>query len=325
MKTGKSSPVNLYQRLLAEADLQGFPLANAIDTDGAPSERDIQAYDQWLANGSAGEMQYLKRGRDRRTDLKLVYPETQSILCVALPYDARAVGSKDTVRYARYLRGRDYHTEIAERLETLMRKIADDFPDLKWKVCVDTSGILERHWAARAGLGWIGKNTMLIHPQYGSYLLLGEVLLNQQVGNEGTTLKDYCGHCTRCVEACPTQAISDNRILESTRCISYWTLEKRGDLALEPKQEKAISNWVAGCDICQEVCPFNTKANVRWEIEAPNEILSKAGAVAATDWDALARETLFEYKIRVRDSSLNRVKPEMFKRNLMIAQKNKAR
>ena len=197
-------------------------------------------------------------------------------------------GPETGVRYARYLRGKDYHLEIAEKLERVMQNVAKNHPSLQWKVCVDTSAVLERAWAAAAGLGWIGKNTMLIHPQYGSYLLLGEVLINQRVENSSSPLKDYCGNCARCLNACPTRAFTQPRVLDATRCISYWTLEKRGELALSVQDQSAVSNWVAGCDICQEVCPFNTKSERLWENAPP----TPAGAVSLSDWESLERESI---------------------------------
>ena len=268
-------------------------------------------------------MLYLVRGRDRRADPRLVYPKAQSILCVALPYPAQPAGSHspgEGVRYARYTRGIDYHSRMPGMLEDCLESVrakllAHGEPRLEWKVCVDTSALLERTWAALAGIGWIGKNGMLIHPKHGSYLLLGFALLDRKVENGPQPLPNFCGSCTRCLEGCPTQAFVAPTVVDAKKCISYWTLEKRGPLELDESQRRAMGNWVAGCDICQEVCPFNTK---------PTKAVTGLGAVeegAAAVWrfDELLEESEESYRARIRDSSLNRVKPADFRRNLEIA------
>lgn len=318
-KSGAVNTVELASILESSALGQGFALASVLDLDLA---RDaiaphVARYDQWLADGRAGAMQYLERGRDRRADPRVVFPEARSVLCVALPYPKRPGGAPQAStgpRYARYIHGRDYHKDIADRLERAMANAVGRTglgAALKWKVCVDTSAVLERSWATLAGLGWIGKNTMLIHPKLGSYFFLGVVLLNQETGQGPRPLPDYCGHCTRCLDGCPTQAITEPRNLDSRRCISYWTLEKRGALEISESDKRAMGPWIAGCDICQEVCPFNLKAVRAEEAEfAPPQQLS--------DWETLLRETPEQYKSRIKESALGRVKPEQFRRNLAI-------
>jgi len=286
-------------------------------------------------------MAYLRRGRERRADPRLVFPVAQSIFCVAVPYERLARGETNTSqgpRYARYLRGKDYHDVIAERLERLMQEVAAEWSargggtqvkaPLTWKVCVDTSAILERSWAALTGLGWIGKNTTLINPKLGSYLFLGEVLISQKVDQGPAPLPNYCGSCTKCLTSCPTSAFTTSGVLDSRRCISYWTLEKRGELALNKEDRRAIGTWVAGCDICQEVCPFNLKP-AREEVagidpELPYKSLGGilADATSLTEWKKLLKESVEAYKLRVQDSALNRVKPQQFSRNLAIALSN---
>lgn len=316
---------------------EGFALAGALDLDLAEAAMapHIARYDRWIGEGRAGAMQYLERGRDRRADPRLAFAQARSVLCVALPYPKRPGGARSALegpRYARYIRGRDYHDEIAWRLERVMAAAAQRSglgDALKWKVCVDTSAVLERSWAALAGLGWLGKNTLLINPKLGSYLFLGEVLINQPTGQGPRPLPDYCGHCTRCLEACPTQAITEPRWLDSRRCISYWTLEKRGALELSESDKRAIGPWIAGCDICQEVCPFNQKPVKKELGKEPGREELAAAPVASADnlsaWEALLREELPEYRQRVSDSSLSRVKPAQFSRNLAISLANAVR
>ncbi|MBC7691893.1 MAG: tRNA epoxyqueuosine(34) reductase QueG [Methylotenera sp.] len=318
---------DLHAQLTQAALSAGFPLSGGVDLDRVLDtelfKSDVARYDSWIQAGYAGKMEYLVRGRDRRADPRLLFPDAQSIFCVAAPYPKTPGGQPDPVRgprYARYLHGKDYHTEIASRLEALMTEIAarNAKLDLKFKVCVDTSAVLERTWAALAGLGWIGKNTLLIHPQHGSYLFLASVLINQKVERGATPLPNYCGNCTRCLNACPTEAFPRAGVLNAKSCISYLTLEKRGDLEVTEDFKRKMGTWVAGCDVCQEVCPFNTKASKL----VSDEKLPDASAIEKNDWLTLLRETSEEYKLRVKDSSLSRVKPKDFSRNLAVALRN---
>ena len=313
--------------LIETAQAQGFPVAGVVDILKALEgffQTDVKRYDHWLRAGFAGEMEYLKRGRDRRSDPRLVFSDAKSMLCVAIPYSREPTGAAQLIdgpRYARYLRGRDYHKEIAERLEEVMKTVAANWsadPPLKWKICVDTSAILERSWAALAGLGWIGKNTLLIHPKLGSYLFLAEVLINQETGRAPAPLPDYCGNCEKCLHACPTQALVEAHSLDSNRCISYSTLEKRGAPALSGEMLAKTGGWIAGCDLCQEVCPFNQKPS-RAE---PVPFDKKLDATGLSDWRGLLAESEDAYRSRVSQSSLSRVKPGQFRRNLAIALSN---
>jgi epoxyqueuosine reductase len=333
--------VSFYELLLRLSKKHEFPLAGALDLDRVLTpeglfQEHFKRYDAWLGDGREGDMAYLRRGRERRADPRLLFPAAQSIFCVAVPYERLPRGethSSQGPRYARYLRGKDYHDVIVERLERHMQEVASTWnaqgnPPITWKVCVDTSAILERSWAALTGLGWIGKNTTLINPKLGSYLFLGEVLISQKVGQGPAPLPNYCGSCTKCLSACPTSAFTTAGVLDSRRCISYWTLEKRGELALDEKDRRAIGTWVAGCDICQEVCPFNLKPS-REEVsgidpELPYKSLGGilADATSLTEWKKLLKENVEAYKLRVQDSALNRVKPQQFSRNLAIALSN---
>lgn len=314
------SPADFDSLLVRVAKEHGFPLAGALDIGRVSLEREVTHYDRWVADGHAAAMQYLVRGRDRRADIRLVFPEARSVLCVAWPYSSRPGGQADPARgarYSRYLRSRDYHKEVADRLESAMRAVAAECgdPELRWKVCVDTSAVLERAWAALAGLGWIGKNSMLIHPQLGSYLFLAEVLINRETGQGPRPLPEYCGNCTRCLDACPTGAFKAPRTLDSGRCIAYLTLEKRGPLDIDESLKRGMGSWIAGCDICQEICPFNTKA-AKSPVELPDQ------AISVSDWKDLLEESEEKYRERIRDSSLSRVKPAQFRRNLAIALAN---
>jgi epoxyqueuosine reductase len=265
-------------------------------------------------------MEWVRRGRDRRADPRLVFPETKSLFCVLLPYPAKPHGQQDPqegVRYARYLAGGDYHSDLAHRLDRAIAQIAPQYPDLRWKTCVDTSAVLERSWASLSGLGWIGKNTLLIHPKLGSFTFIGVALLNQELGAPPRVPPNWCGSCERCLKSCPTRAFPLAGVLDSNRCIAALTLEYRGDVLPEDPQ-LSTRNWIAGCDICQEVCPFNQK---RITAESPPQ---QAGNQPSR-WEELLSESEQDYKNRIRGSALSRVKFAMFRRNLAAALKNSGR
>ncbi len=309
-----------YALLMSEAKAAGLAAAGAVDLDLSQDAfmPHRQRYRDWIADGKHGDMNYLLRGQERREDPRLVFPAAQSILCVAFPYANSpngATSAKKGVQYARYIRDNDYHKVILTSLEVLMERVKAKSAEstLHWKVCVDTSAVLERSWAALAGLGWIGKNTLLIHPQLGSYFFIGSVLINHKTQQGPQLLPNYCGNCTRCLDRCPTQAFTSSGSLDSKRCVSYWTLEKRGELALSEEQKTRISNWVAGCDVCQEVCPFNQKP-VKNNIAPP----LTSGAEHLFSWESLLAESDEGYRVRVRNSALSRVKPHQFSRNLAI-------
>jgi epoxyqueuosine reductase len=328
-----SSPSDLHAWLVEAARVEGFPLAGGVDIDRAlegPFPAHVRKYDEWLRAGHAGAMSYLERGRDRRADPRQVFGPAQSVFSVAVPYHPQPVGATDPAvgpRYARYVRGADYHHDLAERLDRALAAAAARLREatgreLAWKICVDTSAVLERSWAALAGLGWIGKNTLLIHPQHGSYLFIAEALVSEKLDRGPAPLPNYCGNCTRCLDACPTGAFLAPRVLDANRCLSYWTLEKRGELELSVTDARAVGTWVAGCDLCQEVCPFNFKA-----ARSPGPVPPASGPDAGEwplGWEAHLRETEVAYRARIKRSALSRVKPAQFRRNLALALANAA-
>jgi epoxyqueuosine reductase len=289
---------------------EGFPVSGLVDVSAVREEYSLHSsrYAQWIADGKHGEMGYLLRGLDRRLNPELVFPGVKSVLAVLRPYSPHPVGDGN-LRYARYLNGPDYHETIQSSLDRAMKAWKADRgwgDEFQYKVCVDTSAVLERTWAVLAGLGWIGKNTLLIHPQLGSYVFIGVVFLNREFGFLPEPMKDYCGPCERCLKSCPVGALSDHD-LDSRKCISYLTLERRGPFEQAPE----LHGYVAGCDLCQEVCPYNTKAVRRTPIldPAPHLVL---------DPERLERETESEYRDRIRGTALARVKFPDFKRNLAI-------
>lgn len=223
-------------------------------------------YESWLNAGLHGEMAYLAddRARARRADPRQILPECQSILVLGIRYpaprppDPQHESQPPRGRVASYAWDADYHTLLPPRLAALVQfietKVGHPFPN-RWYT--DTGPILERDLAQRAGLGWIGKNTCLINPQQGSYFLLAEILLGLPLDPDPPFLTDHCGSCTRCLDTCPTQCIRPDRTLDATRCIAYLTIELKGSVPVELRSQ--MGDWVFGCDLCQQVCPWNLR------------------------------------------------------------------
>jgi epoxyqueuosine reductase len=244
----------LTQAIKTKSRQLGFVLAGVTSCN--PPEN-FEVFQDWLNANHHASMEYLasERSRSRRADPKLILPECKSILILALPYSEVRIQNAEH-RIAAYALGDDYHDVIPPRLQEIV-----DFIEMQVgypvpnRYYTDTGPILERELAQRAGLGWIGKNSMLINPQAGSNFLLAEILLGIELEFDAPFNTDHCGTCTRCVDACPTNCILPNRTLDANRCISFLTIENKGDIP-ESLRSK-IGNWVFGCDICQQVCPWN--------------------------------------------------------------------
>jgi epoxyqueuosine reductase len=239
-----------------------------------------EAFDAWLARGDHAGMGYLARRRDERIEPERFFPGVGSIVCVAWSYhhpESSRAGERPPVahRIARYAWGSDYHDPLRARLEAVLRELKALVPALEGRVAVDTPPVLERHWAAQAGLGWIGRNGCLIVPGIGSWVFLGEIFLNAALP-PGEPLKPRCGTCQRCIAACPGGALRAERPMDARRCVAYWTIEHRG--AFPTEELPPLSPWIFGCDVCQEVCPWNTVDREQAAQAAPTE---DAAAIAA--------------------------------------------
>jgi epoxyqueuosine reductase len=283
----------------------GFDLVGIAAPDAS---RWGDAYRQWVAAGKHGRMDYLAKNLDDRLEPQRRFPWLKSVICVGLAYwtgaetgkpAAEPLGSvapegKATAKIARYAWGRDYHKVVTKKLETLEKRLrkAIDVP-FDARIYVDTGPLLEREFALRAGLGWIGKHTLLIHPKHGSFFVLGEMLTSLELPFD-TAMTDHCGTCTRCIQACPTEAITPYSV-DATKCISYQTLENRGDLPAELNEAMAAANFLIGCDICQDVCPFNRaplptrEADFAPQAPAPLVSLPQVQALDEHEWDKLTR------------------------------------
>jgi epoxyqueuosine reductase len=313
----------LAQEVLALCRAEGFALAGV--SDAAPSGRGRELA-EWLGAGKHGSMAYLAEHLDVRLNPARLLDGARSIVMVADLYSARGQSTDPPLpprhgRLARYARGRDYHMVIKKRLHSLADALRARFPGAGFRAFVDTAPVLEREYAARAGMGWIGKHTLLIHPRIGSYTLLGGVATTLELAAPPPPgqlpVADHCGTCTRCIDACPTEAISPYSV-DATRCISYLTIERRGPIA--PELHAGIGEWMYGCDVCQEVCPHNSVRPEGAELGTiREEYTPRRGSLDVLEvlgWTAASRSAAFS------GSAMKRATLEMMKRNALIVAGN---
>ena len=321
--------MSLSAAIKAEAKRLGFDLVGVTSPE-PPAH--LEVFNRWLAAGRHGEMAYLATERSvlRRSDPREILPECRSILVLGARYASPRAGAevepesvrsaKFSGRIASYAWGDDYHEVLPERLQALISYIeglAGHSVPNRWYT--DTGPLMERELGQRAGLGWIGKNTCLIQPRLGSYYLLSEILLGIELESDTPISPDYCGTCTRCLEACPTACILPDRTLDARRCISYLTIELKG--AIPPELRSETGEWVFGCDICQEVCPWNLRFaqaddrhmfGVRPDIPAPDLLEELAITVQG-----------FNQKFKL--SPVKRARRRGYLRNITLAIANQAR
>ena len=305
----------IKKQIYARANELGFERVGI--TPAAHSET-IERYRQWIESGYAGEMRYLEKHLPLKTDVRRLLAEAKSVISLAMNYhtlDPPEALTQDPGRgqISRYAWGDDYHELIRERLlelVTFIKQTAEK--ELRTRVCVDTAPIIEREYAQRAGIGWIGKNTNLIHWRSGSWYFLAEVLIDVALEYDTPDLRGSCGTCTRCIEACPTDAIVEPNLLDSRLCISYLTIELKGSIpkALRPK----VGNLIFGCDICQEVCPWNSKA-----VPTTEPAFQPRHGNLAPKLLSLVGMTQQEFSRRFKGSPIKRAKRRGFLRNVLVA------
>jgi epoxyqueuosine reductase len=288
----------------------GFELAGVAPAEPVP---DADRFERWLSHGMAGEMKYLTDHRAQvRLDVKRLLPSARSVICVGKLYNTGASDPRNGI--SRYARSRDYHFTIKESLQALTARLLEIEP-FEYKICVDTAPLLERSYARQAGLGWIGRNTCLINEPSGSWFLLGEIVTSLEMERPGIPPPDRCGTCRRCIDACPTQALlpdGDTWTLDARRCISYLTIELRGPIPEE--FHTAMGTNVFGCDICQEVCPWNSDAPV-----TSDPAFAPLPAPRREEYEALTEES---FRAVFGKTPVSRAKHSGFLRNARITAAN---
>ncbi len=303
---------DLAEALRARAEGLGFaPVGIAAVPGGPRLPLRTAALERWLAAGHQGGMGWMND--PRRTRIEALLPQVRSVLAVGWNYHVATQARPGSLRVARYGWGRDYHRVIDGRLRQLGRWLEREAPGTRWRACVDSAPLLDKAWAEEAGLGWIGKNGNLIHRQRGSWMLLGHLLTSLPLPPDRPA-EPLCGSCTACIEACPTGAIDEPFVVDARRCIAYHTIENRdGDLPAPIRDH--LQGWVAGCDICQEVCPWNRPPltpSSDPDVQPRPWLLDLRGEEALAWSDA-------EWDERLRASALRRLRPWMWRRNLRAA------
>ena len=285
-------------------DLVGFAHADKI-------EPDAERFEEWLARGYHGEMKWLENRREKRLDPRVLHEGTKSIISLAVNYydPTEHIDSEETGKISRYAWGDDYHLVIKDMLHQLLGEIRKEWPHLEGKVCVDTAPIMDKSWAARAGLGWIGKHTNLITTEFGSWVFLAEVLLEAELDHYDTPIDDHCGNCTACIDACPTDAIVEPYLVDSNRCISYATIELRSEM-LPAQVAENLDGWLYGCDICQDVCPWN-----RFQKDSQNSSFEPRPHNISPILEDIASLEHEDYIELFRKSAIKRTKLDGLKRN----------
>ena len=266
-------------------------------------------FENWLKKGYQGTMGYLEKNFDKRLDPQKLVPGAKSVISLTYNYfPQKKTLNENSFIISKYAYGKDYHFIIKDKLKALFNLLKKEIGDIEGRVFVDSAPIHERAWAKISGLGWIGKNSLLLNKKMGSYFFLAEIICDLDLEYD-SSVSDHCGTCTKCIDACPTDAITESQVLDANKCISYLTIENKNEI---PKElSKSFNNYIFGCDICQDVCPWNKFAKPHNEKEfLPKEELSK---FTKKDWQELTNETFNKI---FKNSAVKRTKFEGLKRNI---------
>jgi epoxyqueuosine reductase len=271
---------------------------------------DARRLETWLHKGMHGSMQYMEKHFDMRTDPTKLVPGAKSIITLLINYFPEEKQNADAPKVSKYAYGKDYHDIIREKLNHFFFLLKEKIGDIHGRGFVDSAPLLERAWAQKSGLGWIGKNGNLINKKQGSFFFIASLITDLDLVTDEEGVKDYCGTCTKCIDECPTEAILPDKVVDGSKCISYFTIELKNAL-IPDKMKGKFDNWLFGCDVCQDVCPWNrfSKPNTVEGFEPIHEILH----YSTNDWEELTEE---KFKIIFNKSPLKRSKFEGIKRNL---------
>jgi epoxyqueuosine reductase len=301
--------VILARDIKARALFEGF---NKVGITRAQSLTDEgRRLKEWLARGYHGEMGWMARDVEKRISPVEIFPQARSVVVVALNYFTphQHQENSNTGKVSRYAWGDDYHDVVKEKLLSLLAWIREQEPEAVGKVCVDIQPAMDKAWAVRAGLGWLGKHSNVITPEHGSWVFIGELLLNLELDHDTERVEDHCGTCTQCIDACPTAAITEPYVVDSNKCISYATIELRAP-ELPDEIENKLSGWLYGCDICQDVCPWN-----RFEEPTTETRFAPRHGNVNAELEEILELTPETYAARYRGSAMKRAKLDGLQRN----------
>ena len=275
-------------------------------------EDDARRLEDWLQQGLQGNMQYMENYFDLRTDPRKLVPGARSVITLLLNYFPAEQQQASAPKISKYAYGKDYHDVIREKLNNLIHLIKQNIGDIQGRGFVDSAPVLERSWAVRSGAGWIGKNGNLITKHQGSYFFIATLITDLNLMYDDAFAKDYCGTCTKCIEACPTDAIKENKVIDGSRCVSYFTIELKDEL-IPGEMKNKFEHWMFGCDICQDVCPWNrfSKPTPEAAFQPIPEILN----LSTAEWENMTEEA---FKKIFKTSPLKRSKYKGIQRNLQF-------
>jgi epoxyqueuosine reductase len=281
-----------------------------------PLDEDARKLENWLQQGMHGDMQYMEKNFELRVNPYKLLPGAKSVICFLINYFPVSDQEKNIPKISKYAYGKDYHEVIRPKLHSLLARLKEKFGDFNGRGFVDSAPVLERSWAVLSGLGWVGKNGNLIHKKSGSFFFIATLIVDLELAFDAPVMADYCGTCTRCIDACPTQAIGKEKVVDGSKCISYFTIELK-DLLVPDKMKGHFDDWMFGCDICQDVCPWNrfSKPNREAAFTPIDEILH----FREKDWDELTEEG---FKKIFSGSALKRAKFQGIRRNLQFIRKS---
>lgn len=299
-------PAEVHSRLVKQHAVRlGFQFCGISAADFLEDE--APRLENWLKNGQHGQMGYMENHFDKRLDPRLLVPGARSVVSLLYNYHQPAQQPADAPKISTYAYGEDYHFVVRDKLRELLEVLREEIGDIDGRVFVDSAPVLEKAWAARSGTGWVGKHTNLITKSMGSYFFLSELIIDLELAPDGP-IKDYCGTCTRCIDACPTDAITPYQV-DGSRCISYFTIELKE--AIPAEMQGRFDNWMFGCDICQEVCPWNRFSQPHNEPRFnAHPLLSE---MDAGQWRELTKEVFNDI---FRKSAVKRTGYEGLKRNI---------
>jgi epoxyqueuosine reductase len=277
---------------------------------------EVENYLKWIDSGFHANMIYLDKNFDKRLDVTSILPDAKTVIVLAINYFSKPRYNDDTIPedyhiISRYAWGDDYHEIIKPRLELISERISVLFPNSTSIPYVDSGPVMEKQWAIRAGIGWQGKNSIILNREFGSWIFLGTIITSAEITPD-EQIKDYCGNCTRCIDACPTKAIVKPKVIDANKCISYWTIEAKANLEIPDNVSGQISNCLYGCDICQQVCPWNNKFQ---------KLSEECRFYPRYNETVLSSETVLSYSqdsfsARFKNSPIKRTKLEGLQRNL---------
>lgn len=271
-------------------------------------EQDAPRLENWLSNNRNGEMSYMENHFDKRLNPTLLVDDAKSVVSLLLNYYPEELQNSDSYKISKYAFGQDYHFVIKEKLNELLFAIQTTIGEVSGRAFVDSAPVLDKAWAAKSGLGWIGKNSNLLTQKVGSFYFIAELIIDLELEYDNATT-DHCGTCTACIDSCPTQAIVAPYVVDGSKCISYFTIELKEKIPLEMKGK--FDDWAFGCDVCQDVCPWNKFSKIHNEpLFNPNPELL---AMSKKDWNEITEET---FKVVFKNSPLKRAKFQGIKRNI---------